>query len=301
MEVEGKVKMYFDKKINTELKDIRINEAVMNEITRPRTFSYYKTVLTPVLLLLIFMTSTGIVYGKDMLQYIKNLDLFNNKGEVEWRIATDEEEYGSYHEIAQKTFDSLDLEEGKAVAIYVANNNPKNIIVAMQKPIIYEDLTKVKSLSFGAETINLNSEILKRYQFLRSNITYELKSESKQIFMDNSTKVAGESVFVKEIGVTDRIQSISYDYHNENEQLSFTLIAVKWNGNQVFKQPREEEGLLDYDSIMIGESEVLYEHLNEAKQISWIQEGYYYTIRSDQTTMTKDEIVLIAKEIKGND
>lgn len=300
MKIEDNMKMYFERKVNSVDRNIDVKNNVMNEIGNPKRLTSNKRVLAFALVFAVFMASTGIVYGQEIVTQIKNMDFFNSKGEVEWSITTEEDDNGINNKSAFEVFDSLEIEEGKAVAIYVVENNPDNSIVSMQQPITNKEFQHVNSYLVGVDNIILDNEILEKYHFNNSYINYELPNININEMIKEAS-VEKKGVVVKDIEVTDRIMSIAYEYSDYDNQRSFIVEVTNCIGNNVKKiidAQEESEVLLDYDKLMIGSSEILYEHIEDMQQLTWISNGYYYSIISTQSTMTKDELIKIVEEIK---
>jgi hypothetical protein len=302
MEIENTLKEYFKNKINNIDVNPDVERAVMAKLTTPRRNSYNKRTLAFVLLITLLLTQTGLAYGNDIYQYIKNMDFFNNSSEAEWSIVTDEEDYRSYDAAVQEAYESLDLEPGNAVAIYVAEANPEQIVSSIVKPVIIQDLAQINSYPIGDLNLSLSYDILNKYQFHEGKITYNVLSELIDIeAMVKEANRTGKGVIVKELPVSEDVASISCEYittNSDDNQPAFTIGITKWYGNMLRRHKNDNESLVDFESVMIGDSEVLYENLIEGKHVTWINDGYHYQLFSKQSTMTKEELLRIAEQIK---
>jgi hypothetical protein len=62
---------------------------------------------------------------------------------------------------------------------------------------------------------------------------------------------------------------------------------------------REVEDESHYsEKVMIAGSEVLYENDPKYKTLEWIKNGYWYRISSNNSDMTKEELIEIGEQIK---
>lgn len=302
MEIEDNMKMFFEDKISSIDINVDVEKAVMSKIASPKRITYNKRILATIVIISMCMASTGIVYGQEIIMYIKNMDFMNNRGEVEWTITTDEEDYGDYSVHAMEVFENLDIEDGKAVAIYVTDNNPQNIIVSMQKPLTVQEIDVINSYKIGSLNVALEKVILDKYYFKTGEVTFDMASYIDQDGMIQEASETGNNVIINDIEVTDRVRATSYNYYNDSsstdEKPYFTINIMKWDGNKLIKSNSQDDNLTDYASVMIGDSEVLYENSNDTKQIKWISEECYFNIVTTQEDMSMEELLKIAEQIK---
>lgn len=302
MEIEDQLKAYFKNQIKDINTDINVEEVVMSKIITPKRRTAPKKLLLIAAIVTMLFCSTALAYGKEVVSIMQNMNFKNDKGKVEWTI-TYSKENRSYGDIAHEVFENLNLDEGKAVAIYVAKNNPYNDIVSEQKPIKIQDIDLINSYKIGNQNFKFEKNILQKYQFKNGTIQNELENLS---FNDiekirKEAKKSGREVIVNDVMVTKNIDEISCDYYKNNVKSNrpdFTFYILKWNGSDMTRSADEKDNLVAYDSVMVGNSEVLYEARQDIKNITWLNDEYYYCVSSKKKDMTKEELLRIVEFIK---
>ena len=300
MDVEKNLKMYFQQQIDMIPGDIDFS-TIKTDNMKISKRNYIPTKLALVMVLLVSLTGTTIVYGKSILTYIKNLDFYNSNGDVTWSIDT-EADNGSYKDIVNETYDQLDLAPGQAVAIFAADDNPDNIIVSQQEPLVFLDINELNSYKYDSLDYVFVPELLQKNKFREGKVAFNpILPNSYFDLMIDEAKTTGKSVIVKELETSSNVASIIVEYYNKDhseESPAFTVQIVKWFGDKVI-QTNDEDGMPanNYEKIMLDESEALYTKLSGQKKISWVTSGFHYIISSTQETMTKDELLSITKAL----
>lgn len=302
MEIEQNLKTYFENRINTMEHEVDVEQAVMSKISAGSSRHYHKGILSICVILALCSLSTGVAYGKEIISFFENMDFMNNKGEVEWSVSTDKEDYGNYQDAAEEVFDGLELQEGEAVAIYVPENNPDNIVITRQKPVVIEDIDLVNSFCIGMLQADVAKEILHKYEFSHSSVTYEVSEQPDIEKMREEAYKTGKSAVVNNLAVTDNITAISSEYYDSSEgdtEPDFSVIMTAWYDNEVIFTNGEGNAIQEYDKIMLSDSEVLYRNEEGIQSILWLSDGCYFKVSSERESMTKEELLQIAGEIKN--
>lgn len=298
MDMEKNLKMYFEHQVDTIEKDIDLSGMNIEKANMVRkTSSSIKFAIA--IFVFLGMTSTSIVYGGEIVSFIKNMDLFKADGELAWSIDT--EESGTYQDVANDAYEQLNLTQGQAVAIYVEDDNPQNIIVSQQEPLTTRDINELNTYQLDSLDYAFMPELLHKYEFAEGAVTYNTPIPTDYFeLMQQEARKTGESVIIKEIEASDEIVSIKADYF-QKEQIEgipgFTVFLVKWPGDKII-QTQEEDGMVDeYEKIMLDNSEILYKATSDQKEITWVSNGYYYNISSKQELMTKEELLEITNAL----
>ncbi len=300
MDVEKNLKMYFEQQIDTIQEDIDFcNRKIENVKIHKR--NHIPTRLAVVIVLIISLTGTGIVYGDTIVTYIKNLNFFHSNGDVAWSIET-KKELGSYADIVDTNYSQLRLMPGQAVAIYTVENNPDEIIVCQQEPLVFVDVNEFNSYKINSLDYTFAPEILQDYEFHEGRVTFDtILPDNYSKLMKDEARATGKNVVVKNVETSSEVQSVFVDYYNKEDSdnfPSFTVQIVKWMGDELIEATNEEGMPTNhYEKIMLGESEVLYSELSRRKEIKWVASGYYYNVSSNQKIMTKEELLRITEAL----
>lgn len=300
MEIEDQLKAYFKNQIKDINTDINVEEVVMSKIITPKRRTAPKKLLLIAAIVTMLFCSTALAYGKEVVSIMQNMNFKNDKGIVEWTASYDKD-FGNSGDVVKDVFENLDLEEGKAVAIYVAKNNPDNSMIIQQKPITVQDLDLINTYQIGTQNFKFEKDILQKYQFKNGKIQNELDDSAIDIVaMMKEGKESGE-VIVKDVKVLKNISQISCDYYENNQicnQPDFTFLISRWPGSDMIITKDENDNTSAYEKVMVGNSEVLYHTTDYNKNVTWINDGYYFSVFSTKTNMTKEELLRIVEFIK---
>lgn len=300
MEIEDQLKAYFKNQIKDINTDINVEEGVMSKLITPKRRTAPKKLLLIAAIVTMLFCSTALAYGKEVVSIMQNMNFKNDKGIVEWTASYDKD-FGNSGDVVKDVFENLDLEEGKAVAIYVAKNNPDNSMIIQQKPITVQDLDLINTYQIGTQNFKFEKDILQKYQFKNGKIQNELDDSAIDIVaMMKEGKESGE-VIVKDVKVSKNIAQISCDYYENNQicnQPDFTFLISRWPGSDMIITKDEIDNTSAYEKVMVGNSEVLYHTTDDNKNVTWLNDEYYFSVFSTKTNMTKEELLRIVEYIK---
>lgn len=302
MEIEDQLKAYFKNQIKDINTDINVEEVVMSKIITPKRRTVPMKLLVITAIVSMFFCSTILAYGKEVINIMQNMNFKNDKGKVEWTASYDKVD-GNFGDVVKDVFENLDLEEGKAVAIYVAKNNPDNSISIQQKPITVQDIDLINTYQIGTQNFKFEKDILQKYQFKNGRIQNELEDQSTNdiLAIMKEGKESGE-VIVKDVKVSKNVAQISCDYFENNQicnQPDFTYLISQWPGSDMIITEDENDNTSAYEKVMVGNSEVLYDTVHDIKKVTWLNDGYYFRVFSKKTNMTKEELLRIVEYIKA--
>ncbi len=300
MDIEKDLKMYFEQQTSKLPDNLDFHNRKIESRPFPRR-NHVPVKLLLTLALLIAISGSSIVYGSTIVSYIKNLDFFNSNGDTVWSISTSEESR-SYEDIVDATLAGLNLAPGEAVSIYVKEDNPDNIVVDYQEPLVIEDINQFNSYHINQLDYSFAPELLQKYEFRTGTVTFDtiMSNENFALILEEA-KTTDQNVIVKNLEVSSEVASLAGDYYSKEDSdgwPAFNVRMVKWHGNDLI-HTSDENGIAvhDYEKIMLGDSEVLYRELYGRKEINWIESGIYYIISSNQKSMTKEELLNITKAL----
>lgn len=262
---------------NMEIPQINVHDQVMQRIQTARKSSYHFRFRGVVLTAIIAVLVLGTGFASVMF-----INLYNQDGQLTFSIKGLDKDNTEPILTDQQTKEYLQLiEPGEAIALYIPDGNPQNIVSIFQKPI---EITDYAQLQFQVrDTIYLPKDISSPFEFMYGIVHYEVEEPTIQRLIKKSEENNGNIVFEK-LKLTEEVMGTTLYFNIDGEEYSVAKMkGDRWNSLYTnmdkMKQKQKinvngSEGLLSYQD---GNAEFVWHSAGSA-------EDAFYSISTKETS-----------------
>lgn len=267
---------------SVKLPKIDVSQGVKEKIThshKKRTGSFRKVSLVFVALAFLFMTG----FVASQIFELKDLN-----GNTTWfyKIMNEEDRY---REIANKKLESMNLKEGQSVAIYVTQYNPDRIVSYHTVPVKIEDFDELRE-TIG-DLFKMPHKLLGEYMFLEGEVSYNAKNIDTISLLEEAKK-SDEEVIARETETSSDIMSVYISYTKDDTKIKVGIIDVNDKTDTLINTENNNA-----EVVMLHNVEAIYEIENNKQNVSWLIDGKWFVISGDLDKVSKEELILLAKEV----
>ncbi len=234
---------------NMEFPQINVHDQVMQRVQTARKSSYRFRFRGVVLTAIIAVLVLGTGFASVMF-----INLYNQDGQLTFSIkGFDKDNTGPILTDQQKKEYLQLIDPGEAIALYIPDGNPQNIVSTLQKPIEITDYVQLQIQL--KDNIYLPEEISSSFEFMHGIVHYAVEEPAIQRLINKSEENNGNIVFEK-LKVTEEVMGTTLYFNIDGEEYSVAKMkGNRWNNlyTNIDKMERKQkinvngsEGLLSY-------------------------------------------------------
>jgi hypothetical protein len=192
------------------------------------------------------------------------------------------------------------LEPGTAAAVYQVKKDGQSEFFFSENPLIITDINTLQSRTKGL--IHYPERIAETYSFVDASLRYEFeKDESLREVLKKKAKESNQELLIQHLRLLPTISHVSAKYQDKSGNiLRINLLKKFWTGKSKLIVPGvhnevEEVSVKGLDGLYIEREDPFGK---PRKELEWLDGEWLLSINSTDESITKDQLLDIAGQIR---